>query len=166
MIEVIPELVKQFKEIQNHQDGFSVSLFKDNIFIWNITFFGPQNSPYEGGKFPALMTFPEDFPLHPPAVRFLCPMYHPNISDPYCDVCLPIFRLPNELAPGMEGFGDEIDGCWNPEIGIDYVIVSIINMFSDPNLDFAENIDAAKTWETDKRDFLRKVRRIMFESDN
>lgn len=35
--------------------------------------------PYsEGGFFKARLTFPEDFPLNPPKLRFITPMWHPN----------------------------------------------------------------------------------------
>ena len=32
----------------------------------------------EGGIFKARLTFPEDFPLNPPKMRFITPMWHPN----------------------------------------------------------------------------------------
>jgi ubiquitin-conjugating enzyme E2 G1 len=32
----------------------------------------------EGGFFKALLTFPHEFPLLPPKMRFITPMWHPN----------------------------------------------------------------------------------------
>ena len=32
----------------------------------------------EGGFFKARLSFPEDFPLNPPKMRFITPMWHPN----------------------------------------------------------------------------------------
>lgn len=32
----------------------------------------------EGGFFRALMTFPQDYPLMPPKLKFTTTMYHPN----------------------------------------------------------------------------------------
>lgn len=32
----------------------------------------------EGGFFKARLTFPEDFPIQPPKLRFITPMWHPN----------------------------------------------------------------------------------------
>lgn len=39
---------------------------------------GPEDTPYEGGVFPAVLTFPQDYPLSPPQMKFTCPMFHPN----------------------------------------------------------------------------------------
>ena len=39
---------------------------------------GPDGTAYEGGLFPAVLTFPRDYPLSPPSMRFTCDMYHPN----------------------------------------------------------------------------------------
>jgi len=35
----------------------------------------------EGGIFKARLTFPEDFPLNPPKMRFITPMWHPNSCE-------------------------------------------------------------------------------------
>ena len=34
---------------------------------------------YEGGIFQAEMTFPQDFPLQPPELKFISEMWHPNV---------------------------------------------------------------------------------------
>jgi len=39
---------------------------------------GPEGTAYEGGLFPAVLTFPRDYPLSPPSMRFTCEMFHPN----------------------------------------------------------------------------------------
>ena len=43
---------------------------------------GPQDTPYEGGIFPATLTFPRDYPLSPPQMKFTCEMFHPNSKWP------------------------------------------------------------------------------------
>ena len=50
----------------------------------NITAFycinnrGPEDTCFEGGVFPAKLTFPSDYPLSPPKMQFTCEMFHPN----------------------------------------------------------------------------------------
>ncbi|KAK1902405.1 Ubiquitin-conjugating enzyme E2 G2 [Dissostichus eleginoides] len=39
---------------------------------------GPQDTCFEGGVFPAVLSFPSDYPLSPPKMRFTCDMFHPN----------------------------------------------------------------------------------------
>ena len=41
---------------------------------------GPPESPYENGLFYVSMDFPPEYPFHPPQLRFLTRIYHPNIN--------------------------------------------------------------------------------------
>lgn len=41
-------------------------------------FRGPQDTCFEGGVFPAVLSFPSDYPLSPPKMKFTCDMFHPN----------------------------------------------------------------------------------------
>jgi ubiquitin-conjugating enzyme E2 G2 len=39
---------------------------------------GPEGTCFEGGVFPARLTFPADYPLGPPKMKFTCELFHPN----------------------------------------------------------------------------------------
>lgn len=39
---------------------------------------GPKDTVFDGGVFPARLTFPPDYPLSPPKMRFTCELFHPN----------------------------------------------------------------------------------------
>lgn len=39
---------------------------------------GPEDTCFEFGVFPATLSFPLDYPLSPPKMRFTCEMFHPN----------------------------------------------------------------------------------------
>lgn len=41
----------------------------------------PPDTLYEGGFLRAVMSFPPDFPLRPPKMRFLTEMWHPNSTS-------------------------------------------------------------------------------------
>lgn len=74
------QLNRQLQSLRKHPvDGFSAGLVDDqNIYEWEFTIFGPPDTLYEGGFFRATMSFPQDFPLSPPKMKFLTEMWHPN----------------------------------------------------------------------------------------
>jgi Ubiquitin-protein ligase len=50
-----------------------------NIYLkLKYVFRGPEGTCFEGGVFPAKVTFPSDYPLSPPKMQFTCEMFHPN----------------------------------------------------------------------------------------
>jgi hypothetical protein len=51
---------------------------EDNVFEWEAMIQGPEETPFEGGIFPATLTFPKDYPLSPPSMKFTCEVFHPN----------------------------------------------------------------------------------------
>jgi len=82
-------------------DGFSAGLKDDdNLYEWEIMIIGPNGEPrmrcsplvypadalrsiladtlYEGGFLRAELVFPPEYPLLPPKMKFITPMWHPN----------------------------------------------------------------------------------------
>ena len=46
---------------------------------WDVSFQGPETSPFEGKKYTVKLVL-EGFPYSPPKVYFKTPIYHPNID--------------------------------------------------------------------------------------
>lgn len=76
-------LARELRDVQNNDDlGASIGLENDDdMFLWNVTFEGPEASLYEGGYFKTQLRFPHDYPNSPPEMKFICPMWHPNIYE-------------------------------------------------------------------------------------
>ena len=53
----------------------------DHIKEWHASIQGPKGSPYEGGEFFVEIKFSNNYPFEAPEVRFLTPVYHPNIGS-------------------------------------------------------------------------------------
>lgn len=54
--------------------------FVRNTHLFAICFCssGPEGTSFEGGVFTTRLTFPHDYPLSPPKMRFVGEMFHPN----------------------------------------------------------------------------------------
>ena len=88
-------LQNQLKELKkNPVVGFKVNLQDESdLYTWDVWIEGPPSSPYEGGIFKAVMTFPKDYPYSPPSLSFKSEFWHPNV---YADgkVCISILHPP------------------------------------------------------------------------
>lgn len=71
-----------------------------DIMKWEAVIFGynlrdnkksPEQTPWEGGSFMLSLQFTPEYPTKPPEIKFLTPIYHPNV---YNDgrICLDILK--------------------------------------------------------------------------
>lgn len=156
-------LRRQLQELNRHPvEGFSAGLIDDNNLLeWEVMIIGPPDTLYEGGVFKATLSFPPEYPLQPPKMRFVTPMWHPNI---YPDglVCISILHAPGDDQYGYEDAGER----WMPVHSVESILMSVISLLSSdkPNLDSPANVDAAKEVRTDFPSYKKKVRRLVRRS--
>ena len=62
-----------------------------NYYEWEAFIEGPKDSPYENGIFRLTLTFPVNYPIRPPQVKFVTKIYHCNISS-QGDICLDVLK--------------------------------------------------------------------------
>jgi ubiquitin-conjugating enzyme E2 G1 len=105
------------------------------------------------------MTFPRDYPMSPPSLRFLTPMWHPNVYDDG-RVCISILHPPGEDKWGYE----EANERWSPVHTVETIMVSVISMLSGPNDESPANVEAAKEWRDDYPGFKKRVQRLVRRS--
>ncbi|XP_019738128.1 ubiquitin-conjugating enzyme E2 G1-like isoform X1 [Hippocampus comes] len=133
-------LRKQLADLnKNPVEGFSAGLVDDNdIFQWEVVVIGPQDTLFEGGFFKATLTFPRDYPLRPPKMKFITEIWHPNVAK-NGDVCISILHEPGEDKYGYE----KPEERWLPIHTVETIMISVISMLADPNGDSPANVDAA-----------------------
>ncbi|MGH0161655.1 UNVERIFIED_CONTAM: hypothetical protein FKN15_041602 [Acipenser sinensis] len=123
---------------KNPVEGFSAGLIDDNdIYKWEVVIIGPQDTLFEGGFFKAYLTFPYDYPLRPPKMKFITELWHPNVAK-NGDVCISILHEPGEDKFGYE----KPEERWLPIHTVETIMISVISMLADPNSDSPANVDA------------------------
>ncbi|KAM9061489.1 ubiquitin-conjugating enzyme E2 G1 [Monodelphis domestica] len=155
-------LRRQLTELnKNPVEGFSAGLIDGNdLYRWEVLIIGPPDTLYEGGVFKAHLTFPKDYPLRPPEMKFITEIWHPNV-DKNGDVCISILHEPGEDKYGYE----KPEERWLPIHTVETIMISVISMLADPNGDSPANVDAAKEWREDRNgEFKRKVARCVRRS--
>uniref|UniRef100_A0A4W4GV75 Nuclear factor NF-kappa-B p105 subunit n=1 Tax=Electrophorus electricus TaxID=8005 RepID=A0A4W4GV75_ELEEL len=109
----------------------------DDLFHWQATIMGPNDSPYQGGVFFLTIHFPTDYPFKPPKVAFTTRIYHPNINS-NGSICLDILR-----------------SQWSPALTISKVLLSICSLLCDPNPDDPLVPEIARIYKTDNEKGFR-----------
>ncbi|XP_047000017.1 ubiquitin-conjugating enzyme E2 T-like isoform X2 [Schistocerca americana] len=77
---------------------------------------GLEGTAYEAGVFKLEIQIPEKYPFEPPQVKFLTPIYHPNI-DSGGRICLDLLKV----------------GKWKATITLSYLLMSIRLLLAEPN---------------------------------
>lgn len=112
----------------------------EDIFIWQATIMGPDDSPYSGGVFFLNINFPSDYPFRPPKVTFQTKIYHCNIAQSGA-ICLDILKEQ-----------------WSPALTISKVLLSISSLLTDANPDDPLVPEIANLYKNDKKKFEETAR--------
>ncbi|XP_026883978.1 ubiquitin-conjugating enzyme E2 T isoform X2 [Electrophorus electricus] len=106
---------------------------------------GGANTPYEGGVFSLEIKIPGRYPFEPPKLRFLTPIYHPNIDNDG-RICLDALKMPPK-------------GAWRPSLNISTVLSSVQLLMSEPNPDDPLMADISAEFKYSRAVFLEKARK-------
>jgi len=153
-------LAKELKDLtKNPVGGFKVELADEsNLFEWNVYIAGPPDTDYEGGIFKALMSFPEDYPISPPKLKFASEFWHPNVY-PDGKVCISILHTPDPMNPE-----EKAEETWRPIQTVESILVSTTSMLSDPNFSSPANVDASVELRKNPDSYKKKVRKLVEKS--
>ncbi|KAH9279682.1 Ubiquitin-conjugating enzyme E2 G2 [Echinococcus granulosus] len=146
----LKRLMAEYKQLtDNPPEGIVAGpVDESNFFEWEAFIMGPDGTPFEGGVFASRLSFPPDYPLSPPKMRFTSNIFHPNIY-PDGRVCISILHTPGNDPLGYETPAER----WSPVQSVEKILLSVISMLAEPNDESAANVDAAKTWRENRKLF-------------
>ena len=137
-IQAMKKIKQEYEQINrspNPNIGVTIGLLDENdIFKWRATLTGPKDTSYRGGIFILTITFPDDYPTHPPEVCFKTPIYHVNVNPTKSNI------------PGAEPLGHVCIytlNWWKPEYTMIEVLTNIFGLFYMANPDSPYGLDRA-----------------------
>ncbi|XP_030286797.1 uncharacterized protein LOC115589785 isoform X1 [Sparus aurata] len=82
MMEKDKRILEELRSLHcNPHPYFSIFPSESDFTFWKIVMEGPSDTPYEKGVFELFCQFGPDYPVKPPLVRFVTPVYHCNINN-------------------------------------------------------------------------------------
>ena len=145
MSQALKRIQKELIEFNKEEpEGFTAGPEDDSdMFKWDASIQGPEDSPYEEGTFNLKIEFPKDYPFKPPKVVFTTKVYHPNVkfSDGSGSICLDILK-----------------DAWSPDISISKLLLEIKTLLKNPNLDHFLEENIAKQIKEDKAAYEKTAR--------
>lgn len=142
----ISRLTKELAKLQSEADKLEGIIIEhpEDLMVWKAKIKGPVDTPFEEGIFDMQLTFDSDYPRKPPSVKFITPMYHPNI---YRDgkICVDILQSHE----------------WTPAQNIRTILISIMSLLMDPNPASPANREAAELYIRNRKEYDNKVREFI-----
>lgn len=117
-------------------ENFEIDIPSDNILEWQIIF-SPQTDVFKK-SYVLKLKIPVEYPFKAPSINFTDYIFHPNI-DRKGNMCIGILTE------------------WKPSFTIESVLEAVHSQFIEPELSNPINIEAAKLWEENIEQYIKKV---------
>ena len=150
----LDRISKEFKDINRNpiaNCGVTVGLFDENdVTKWRVSLLGPKDTSYRGGLFYLSINFPNDYPVKPPEVCFITPIYHVNVNPK-----APTF-------PGAESLGHVCISTlnwWKQEYTMREVLTNIFALFYLGNPDSPYGLDRAEEFRNNRVLYEEKIKK-------
>lgn len=119
-----------------------VELVEDSMQEFHVKFYGPKDTPYEGGVWRLHVELPDNYPYKSPSIGFVNKIFHPNIDIASGSICL-----------------DVINSTWSPLYDLLNIVEWMLpGLLKEPNGSDPLNNEAANLQLKDKKVYEEKVR--------
>ncbi|CAF0857422.1 unnamed protein product [Rotaria sp. Silwood1] len=101
----------------------------------------PDSEIYREGAFKIEMKLTDNYPFDPPEVRFLTPIYHPNVEKDG-KFCIEILKK---------------TGQWKSTSTLIEVVTAVVKHIDQPNIDYSESVELGREYKDNRPEFNRKA---------
>lgn len=95
---------------------------------------GPADTPYAGGTWGLDITLPRNYPFEPPKIKFLTPVWHPNVSSQTGAICLDILK-----------------DAWSPALTVKTALLSLQALLCAPEPSDPQDAEVAGQYVRDRK---------------
>lgn len=126
MYQALKRIEKELKIINEAEEGFleengiidAGPIDELDLFYWEASIKGPEDTPYESGIFNLSIKFPKNYPYKPPYILFITKIFHVNIHHDG-NICRHSFKF--------------LYDDWHPQTSIIQILTAIIDLLKYPN---------------------------------
>ncbi|EIW52360.1 E2 ubiquitin-conjugating protein UBC1 [Trametes versicolor FP-101664 SS1] len=128
---------KEIADCKNDKSSkITIDLVDDSPFHLIGGFDGPEDTPYEGGRFQVDIAIPDNYPFQPVKMKFITKVYHPNVSSASGAICLDILK-----------------DAWSPVLTLKSTLISLQSLLCSPEPRDPQDAEVAKHYMTSKSSF-------------
>ncbi|GAB5592668.1 E2 ubiquitin-protein ligase peroxin 4 [Umbelopsis nana] len=124
---LLKELNDFQREASNHPEIVELCPADDeDLTHWRATLAGLVHTPFQGGVWDLDIKIPSNYPMQPPAIKFVTQICHPNVHFKTGEICLDLLKT-----------------AWSPAWTLKSTILAISLLLSNPEPSSPLNCDAA-----------------------
>ena len=149
----LDRIIEEFKDINRNpisNCGITVGLVNENDYrLWKCYLIGPKDTSYRGGVFFMNVKFPEEYPIKPPEVYYVTPIYHLNVNPraPRSSEDIPLGNISISTL-----------SWWKPEYTIRETLINIFGLIYKANPDSPYGLDRAEEFRENREKYEEKVK--------
>ena len=149
----LDRIIEEFKDLNRNPISNLGSIFRlvneNDYRLWIATMVGPKDTSYRFGLFYINVKFPEEYPIKPPEVYYLTPIYHLNVNPkaPRSSEDIPLGHISLSTL-----------SWWKPEYTMREVLINIYGLFYKANPDSSYGLARAEEYREDRAIYEEKIK--------
>ena len=122
-----------------------ITMINDDVFNWECSLSGPQQTPYDGGTFVLQIDFPTQYPFKAPTLKFKTKVYHPSVNRETGEICAGVL------------------GQWGPTLNAKHCLEVVYSLLQSPDADHPLEDEIATQLREKPKEFEKTAKKYTKE---